>query len=223
MNGMRTASGPILVCLTLLLTLGAVHGIYTDRWGPSGKLEEALAALPQVPMKFGDWTGEDVPYEADALTRAGIKGGVFRRFTNVRTRESISLLIVCGRGGPISVHTPDICYSAAGYQQLAPELRKEVENGENQKDWFYVARFGKPAAVVPVQLEIYWTWSRDGVTWHAPENPRLSLARAPALYKLYVVREYAPKSRAEAAATSEKFLRQALPAIRQSLSSSAES
>lgn len=214
---MRTASGPILVCLTVIATLGVVHGVYTDRWGPSGQLEEALAGLSRVPMKFGDWIGEDVAYESEALTRAGIKGGIFRRFTNIHTRESVSLLIVCGRGGPISVHTPDICYSAAGYQQLAPEQRKEVVNAEGQKDWFYVARFGKPAAVVPLQLEIYWTWSRDGVTWHSPENPRLSLARSPALYKLYVVREYAPKSRAETATTSEDFLQQALPAIRHSL------
>jgi len=174
-------------------------------------------------MKFGDWTGEDAPFEADALTRAGIKGGVFRRFTNSRTRESISVLIVCGRGGPISVHTPDVCYSAAGYQQLAPEQRKEVKDDDGQKDSFYVARFGKPAAVVPLDLEIYWTWSRDGITWHAPENPRFALARSPALYKLYVVREYAPKSRAETATTNEDFLRQALPVIRRSLPSSVES
>jgi hypothetical protein len=220
---MRTATGPILVCLALIASLGVVHGIYTDRWGPSGQLEQALAGLPRVPMKFGEWTGEDVPYEADALTRAGIKGGVFRRFTNPHGRESISLLIVCGRGGPISVHTPDICYSAAGYRQLAPEQRKEVENGQGQKEWFYVARFGKPSAVVPVELEIYWTWSRDGETWHAPENPRLSLARAPALYKMYVVREYAPKSRAETASTSEAFIRQALPVIGQSLPSRVKS
>jgi hypothetical protein len=216
---MRSASGPILVCVVLVATLGVVHGVYTDRWGASGQLEQALEGLPRVPMKIGDWTGEDVPYEAEALTRAGIRGGVFRRYTNTRTREAVSLLIVCGRGGPVSVHTPDVCYSAAGYHQMAPEQRKEVEAGEAQKCWFYIARFGKPTAVVPQQLEIYWTWSRDGVTWNAPENPRLALARSPALYKLYVVREYAPKTRAETALTSEEFLRQALPVIRQSLSS----
>jgi hypothetical protein len=80
-----------------------------------------------------------------------------------------------------------------------------------------VARFAKPSIVDQTRLEIRWLWSRDGVTWQAPENPRLSLARSPALYKLYVVREYAPRPSSESAKTSEVFLSQALPVLRQAL------
>ena len=126
------------------------------------------------------------------------------------------MLLVCGRGGPISVHTPDICYEGAGYRQLAPEKPKTLESGEGHTDAFNVARFGKPG-VVPTQMEIYWGWSRDGVTWQAPSNPRVSLARLPALYKMYIVREFTPGSRAENAETCEAFLRRVLPVIRQTL------
>src|SRR4029079_19063280 len=146
-------------------------------------------------------------------SHAGIRGGVFRRYTNSKTGESISMMIVCGRGGPITVHTPDICYASAGFRQLAPEQRKEVNTGASQSDSFYVARFGNPSAVAPTQMEIYWTWSRDGRSWRAPDNPRFSFARVPALFKIYVVREFAPKSRAEALESCEEFIRQALPVI----------
>jgi uncharacterized protein DUF3485 len=215
----RAAMAPILVCMVLVASLGVVHGVYTDRWGPSGQLEQALAGLPHVPSKIGDWKGEDQPYDIEELTRAGIRGGVFRRYTNQRTRESISFLIVCGRGGPISVHTPDICYAGAGYQQLEAEQRKDVEIADGSSHSFYVARFAKPG-IAPTLMEIYWTWSRDGTDWRAPENPRLALARSRALYKLYVLREFPPKSRAESRPSCETFLRQALPVIRQSLPNS---
>jgi hypothetical protein len=214
---MRAAWGPILVCAVLVATLGVVHGVYTDRWGASGQLQEALAVLPRVPSKCGDWTGEDVPHDPEELKTAGIQGGVFRRYTNPKTGEAVSFLVVCGRGGPISVHTPDICYAGAGYRQLAEERQKEVDCGGQPKETFKIARFVKAGGVVPTHLEIYWSWSRDGSTWQAPVNPRLHLARAPALFKLYVVREFVPKGRGENADTTERFLKSAVPAIRQAL------
>ena len=76
---MRFSLAPILVCLLLVTSLGVVHGVYSDRWGPSGQLEQALGGLPRVPMRFGDWVGEDVPYEVEDMVRAGIKGSVYRR------------------------------------------------------------------------------------------------------------------------------------------------
>ena len=217
---MRLPFGPIIVALVLVGALGAVHGIYTDRWGPSDELEKALEGMSRVPQQFGDWRGEDETYDPEMLTRAGVKAGVFRHYSNTRSGENVSFLLVCGRGGPVTVHTPDICYAGAGYKQIENEQQKEVRIDGGPPDLFKTTRFTKAGAVVPTNLEIYWTWSRDGIQWQAPTNPRLSLARSAALYKLYVVREYAPKSRAESADTCESFLRQAIPAIRQTLPAS---
>jgi hypothetical protein len=207
---MRVVAGPILASVVLVGTLGAVHGVFTDRWGPSGQLEQALAALDRVPAAVGDWSGEDVAYEPEDMARAGIKGCVFRRYKNARTREAVSVLLVCGRGGPISVHTPDVCYAGAGYRQVGDERTREVEVGAEARVPFRVARFAPPGGVSPTQLETYWAWSRDGRVWEAPQNPRLTLARSAALYKLYVTREFTPGARAEAADPCQTFLRLAL-------------
>ncbi len=215
---MCSTMGPILVSLTLVGALGAVHGIFTDRWATSGQLQEAIEIIHRVPMQFGPWEGEDIPLDASDLARMGIKGCLLRRFRNHDSRETVSLLVVCGRGGPISVHTPDVCYTNAGYKELSNETRQEIQSNDSRKASFIVARFGKPEGVVPTQLEIFWAWSRDGVEWLAPENPRMSLARSPALYKLYVVREFVPGTRSETADTARSFLWLALPAIRQNLS-----
>ena len=215
---MRATSLPLLVSLALVGTLGVVHGIFTERWAPSGQLQEALGVIPRVPLQFGPWEGEEIPFDLRDLERMGIKGCLIRRFRNRETRETVSLMLVCGRGGPISVHTPDICYATAGFKEITDETRQQIDCDDGQKAPFIVAKFEKPDGVVPTRLEIYWAWSRDGLDWVAPQNPRLSLARSPALYKLYVVREFNPGTRSETANTVRNFLRYALPVMRQTLS-----
>jgi hypothetical protein len=212
---MRVPPAPLLLSLVAVAAAGVAHGMFTDRWGPSGQLQQALAALPRVPAAFGDWAGEERSLTADAMAVGGIKGAVYRQYKNPRTGETVQFLIVCGRGGPITVHTPDVCYGGAGYQRIGEVEAGSVE-AAGQTDTFAVGRFRK-TGVVPTRLEIYWAWSRDGAAWQAPSNPRAALARSPALYKMYVIREFAPGSQAEGTNSCENFLRRALPDIRNTL------
>ena len=212
---MRKALSPLLVLFALILLLGAGHGIWIDRWSNSKELENSLARLDKVPMTFGDWQGENLEYEPEDMSRAGIKGCIFRRYRNTRTGASISVLLVCGRGGPISVHTPDVCYTAAGFQQSGGQTRTEV--GSSSGD-FWKSIFARPNWIVPRRLEILWAWSRDGTTWLAPESPRYTFARYPAVYKLYVVRETSATSR-DGDETSKDFIIRFLPELRRSFES----
>ncbi|MBN9518384.1 exosortase-associated EpsI family protein [bacterium] len=210
------AVGPVLVGVLLTGGVGVVHGVYTDRWGPSGQLQEAVAVMDRLPPTIGDWSGEDQPIDPEELGRAGIRRCVYRRYTNPRTREALSALVVCGRGGPISVHTPDVCFAGNGFRQEAGAEVREARIG-SATHTFNVARFKKPGGVSQGRLEIWWAWSKDGQTWVAPNNPRTSLARASSLYKFYAIREFLPGSRAEAADTITAFLTQAIPAFGQAL------
>lgn len=208
---------PLVAVAVLALGLGLVYGLETDRWRTSRELESALHRLQAVPSEIGDWKATDVPYEAEDFARAGIKGGIFRLYKNTRTGATVSLLIVCGRGGPISVHTPDICYAAAGYRAVGAQERKSVKVGpEGQQVPFWVLQFAKPDAVVPTRMEIYWAWSTGGPL-DAPDQPRFTYARSPALYKVYVVREFAPTSRGAKENACEEFLRRALPDLHAAL------
>lgn len=217
---MRVGIGPLVVAAALVGAAGAIHGVQTDRWGASAALEQAVTRLERVPTATGDWRGADVPYEVADMTRGGIQGCVFRTYRNARTREEVTVLLVCGRGGPISVHTPDVCYAGAGYRQLAEAQKRNIELAPDRRETFWAARFAKPGAV-PAQIEIYWAWSQDGRSWEAPENPRWSLARLPALYKLYVVRSFIAGTREEKADSCRDFLHRVLPEWGQALAPSA--
>lgn len=207
---MFAAFKPTIGFLLLVSFIGIGHGLWTDRWVYSQELQNSLIRLDRVPMNVGDWRGENLAYEPEDMARAGIRGTVLRRYRNSRTGAAVTLLVVCGRGGPISVHTPDVCYEAAGYQQSG---KKENVNYGDPAGNFDKSFFVLPNALVNRRLEIAWAWSRDGLNWSAPESPRYAFARFPAVYKLYVVRELPAESKV-ADVTSKEFLEKLLPELR---------
>jgi len=173
--------------LVLALGYGVVHGRYTGRWVPLPSLENYTQRLPNVPMRAGEWAATDLPLDEEELSRSGIHGHLYRQYRSRKTGESLSLLIVCGRPGPISVHTPDICYRDAGYTAVG-EAEKRTIRFENRTAEFWRLRFRPPGRATGRELEIYWAWASDK-GFVAPDNPRIAFAGQPALYKVYVVRE----------------------------------
>jgi hypothetical protein len=129
---------PVLLTLALISAIGALHGAVSDRWVRSTQLQKSIEALKSVPLRFGDWEGHDLAKD-DELTRLGIQASLFRHYKNKVNQQEVRMMLMCGRGGPICVHTPDVCYSGAGYKQLGDERRVVIESV--QKDEFTVARF----------------------------------------------------------------------------------
>jgi len=180
---------PFLAAAALVLLTGAVHGIWTGRWVVSQELKESAALLQNVPMTIGDWKGEDLkidPYEREA---GQIEGYVKRRYANVKDGTALSMLIVSGRSGPISVHTPDICFTSAGFQLVGPQTRIPVsyEPGPKNAD-FWWGDFSRMQVATPTNLRVFWSWNGGGA-WRAPEYPRWAHASYRVIYKLYVTRE----------------------------------
>src|SRR5260370_19693220 len=123
---------PIVLFAAMTLGAGVYHGLRTDRWRTSSELQNAIGRLDGVPSSLGDWHGEAEPLDAEDLKRAGIKGHISYRFRNVVTGEKVSMLIVCGRSGPIAVHTPEICYGGAGFEAFRERYRKEIAIDRHQ-------------------------------------------------------------------------------------------
>lgn len=207
---------PYVIAVLLVLGAGAVQGVWTDRWSTSQELENAAARLEQVPMSFGDWVGTAQEFDAKEYARAGIVGGLFRRYTNRETGATVSVLIVCGRSGPISVHTPDVCYKGAGYSQLANYERAPVEGTKDNAFWWL--RMQKQNTIIPEYLGIHFAWSPDG-EWHATpvDAARFTYAKYPYLYKLYVVRDLATTEGSAEAAEDIAFIGQFIPELRKAL------
>jgi hypothetical protein len=207
---------PILVFASLVVASGVLHGIRTDRWKPTPGMDDAVRRIDDIPMEFGDWRGEKLSLGNVDFARAGIKGHLYRRYKNTRSGQTFEVLLVCGRPGPISVHTPDVCYEGAGFTAIGSQELRDITVSPSETRKFMGLRFHRPESRSASQLEILWAWN-GGEGWAASENPRMTFSHHPVLYKLYVIRNVSPRERAGNPDPFPDFLQSFLPVLDRSV------
>ena len=201
---------PAVAAVSLVLIAGVVHGFWTDRWHTSKSLEAAVANLERVPRKVGDWKAE--PMKGDRSDRA-VSGQVDLHYVNQKTGDSISLTLVCGRPGPVSIHTPDVCYGASGFKvgRKTPFTPPGFDDAH-----FFTTEVTHSTAAVQRRQRIFWSWFAAG-RWEAPDNPRFTFSRRlPVLFKLYVLRDMVSDLPLDQDPCVD-FLRQLLPELKKAL------
>jgi exosortase len=207
---------PFVVAICVVVLSGIVHGRWVNRWRISRDIELAVAKLDRLPMDFGDWRGRPQTVDRRALTAASLDGLVTRHYENHRTGRTTSLVLVCGRPGPVSVHTPEICYPGAGFEMAQSQpARFSVSPGGRAAE-FLKADFERQESFSPERVRVYWSWNATG-TWSVPENPRLTFASRPLLYKLYLATRITEVFEQSADNTETEFLRQFLPELERTL------
>lgn len=173
--------------LVIIVLAGVVHGDLSGRWGASQELHQAVERLEKIPQEVGAWEATDFELDPQAVQIGEIAGYIARRYANGNGTQ-LTVMIVCGRPGPISAHTPEWCYGGSGFHAEKSNVTDQVNVSDGQAVSFWRNQFVKERAAVPERLEISWAWNA-GDGWQAPENPRLAYAPERYLYKLYVVRD----------------------------------
>ncbi len=204
----------VLMALPLVLAYGIAEGIWTNRWQRSSDLERAAARLASVPLVVGDWQGEDLEMDARVAQKVEIDSYLQRRYVHQGSGEAVTVLIVCGRPGPISLHPPEVCYAGLGYFPVAGRTRTAVAAAPAKAD-FWDLTVQRPDAFLKDRLRILYAWGTTG-DWVAADNPRWQFARTPVLYKLYVVR-HLPAEEKSGEDPAVRFLEQFLPELHRCL------
>ena len=163
-------------------------------------------------MTIGAWTSSVVEMEKDANT--GLAALIARRYVHVSTGKSVTLLLGCGRAGPVCTHTPDVCYAGSGYEVEKPTRFQLAARGGEASPEFWTARFVKERAAGITHLRIFWAW-HGAESWKVADNPRLSFAGEKLLYKLYLIHELAQPEEAADKDACVEFMKELLPAIQQ--------
>jgi hypothetical protein len=164
---------------------GLYHGLRTDRWGASENLSSAVERLQRIPFAVGKWHGEPLQIDAAMLRRAETAGWIARKYVHPEKGE-VQLLVLCGRPGPISLHTPEVCYPGIGYALFdKPERVGIGPDGSSRSPEFWIARFTRSGTLADA-LRIAWSWNSDG-SFVAADHPRVRFAADKYLYKIYVV------------------------------------
>jgi hypothetical protein len=206
----------VLIAAGLLVLTGAVHGLWTDRWKPSHRLEEATARLERVPMTIGDWQAIPLELTADEVEMAQLTGYLSRKYVNRYNGQHVFMVLMCGRPGPVGAHTPDICMQGAGFEMVGSPSVYNLPDSGDPPPQFELARFKRTDAAEGSHELVVWSWNADG-TWKAPTNPRLTFARYRALYKLYLQFEM-PSAEAKLEDDPRaEFVRQLMPELDRAL------
>jgi hypothetical protein len=190
-----TASG-------LLAAAGVVHGLWTDRWRAPADVMKAAQELQRVPAEVGAWRGADVPSDGPG---PGVAGCVQRRYERRPDGAHVNVALVCGRPGPVSIHTPEACYGASGFR-VGNRHKVELPG----LGTFWCTDAVRRSTTDEMRLRIYYGW-HTAAGWSAPDDPRPTFAREHLLHKLYVVRELGGTDLREE--PCEEFLREFLPAL----------
>jgi len=196
---------PMVLVVVMVSAGGYVHGLLIDRWGTP---QFDGPPLSSVPLEFGDWKGEDLEeLRADVRNMAGIHEYLHRRYRNAASGQEFVILFVRGRPRNIGVHTPDVCFKGAGYQQLGDARSLQFENEYQQKigDFTY-CDFQRQIEGLGAYTRTFWSWTTDG-EWVAPGGDvRAHFRKKPYLYKLYILRPMAtPEEKIENDAAHDFF------------------
>jgi hypothetical protein len=209
-----------LLAIPLLVGSGVAEGLWTDRWQLSTELEQAQGKLSTLPRLLGPWDGQDQELPERVVQMAELRAYVQRRYVRRQTGDVLSVLVVCGRPGPVTVHSPAVCFPGAGFFPTGSRTREVVKAESLSPAEFWAERYRKSGAI-PETLQVYYSWN-PGSGWSAADRPRLAFARARALYKVYVVRQL---PRADEPAERDPipgFLRLLLPELDRCLKDAAE-
>jgi hypothetical protein len=217
---------PIAAAVGVLVATGVINGLWTDRWGVPADVQAAADRCHELPLKIGDWQGEDSDINERAQALAGIAGYIRRDYTDP-SKGTVSVLLMCGRPGPISLHPPEVCFGGVGYGVVGDKDKyKDAKDASDLPAEFWTARFDKPGPQ-PDSLRIFYAWS-DGGEWRAPptDAARVIFARSKYLYKLYVIHRRPTTDKTLKDDLTDdpaaKFLDVLLPELRKSLSPSAD-
>ena len=203
---------PVLIAFVAFGLLGAAavgHGYRTDRWGAPANHREAAERLQTLPLHIGDWQGTESALDEQQAELSQATGILVRRYRHRYSDAEASIMILCGRPGPITVHPPEACYGGAGYVP-GPASVHDLHGGGT----LWVGDFKKDGPSAET-LRIHWGWS-DGGNWVAAESPRTAFFTSKLLYKLYVIQPYSP-SGSQPTAPDTSLLDALLPELKKCL------
>ncbi len=213
-SGQKKRYLPFVLGVLLILTSGIIHGFQSDRWGQSQKVLDAASRLDELPVSFNGWVSEESEIPKEHLKLAEAVGHFSRKFVHQESGQTVSVMILCGRPGPISVHPPTVCFVGAGWGLQSQPVSTPIDGAAPGSLWN--GRFARSVDGVPIAIQTLWGWSADG-NWLACDNARLETARFPYLYKMYITVPVSAETGDIDLKSVDKFMDDFLPRVNQTL------
>jgi hypothetical protein len=212
----------VVVAFGLTVLSGVLQGRMRNRWGPSPDTIRAADKLVETPQQFGDWklvpTDKSSDKLSDKLSEEAERmlepaGYFIRNYRNQATSDQVSVTVLLGPPGPISVHTPEVCFQSRNYSAVGARQDVAIHGADGQDDQLWVLSY-RANDLRGNMLRVYYAWS-TGRHWSASGDPRIKYAGQPYLYKIQLSSPLPPGTNLQTDDPCKKFLEDFLPVVRQ--------
>jgi hypothetical protein len=189
---------------------GWLHGQLTNRWGHHPDSNLAAARLRQpLPVRVGHWTLErETELEPEVIRLLQCPASISRVYSHNQTGDRISVAVLLGPPGPISVHTPEICYSSHDYSITSERELATLKDVAGDEHSFWQVTF-KSNGLDNARLRVLYAWT-TGNRWAAAERPRFGYGGVKHLYKIQLASNTQPGDSLEEFDPAKDFLGQFL-------------
>jgi Protein of unknown function (DUF3485) len=198
-NGTLSPFGWCIIACALLLISGGLR-FWRDLQFRSVYQESANCPFPlsELPKVLGTWReieGAEPQLDEETKKVAGATDSFIRVYTDSKSGETVSVLVLYGPADRVFGHTPVVCYPASGYQAVrSPTGGDSVTEGQLAvSDLAAPVRFSKAYYVKNVgglsqYCEAFWTF-RHNNQWLADAASRWKSFRYhPAMFKIQIHR-----------------------------------
>jgi hypothetical protein len=183
---MKRIGYPLAVCALLIGTLwgGIQSGHTANRWGDNEGLLRAAEQLRKPPAgRLGNWRLQrEEPFSEDVVQMLQCPAHFCRTYLNDQTGETINVAVVVGPPGPISVHSPEVCYSSQDFKVTGGRTGTKILDRNEKEHSLWELKLQSSGAN-PMPLRVVFGWGTGGA-WAASQNPRFDYAGLPYLYKI---------------------------------------
>ena len=187
---LTVTTGVLAVGVTLYS--GLMHGRIRHEFGLGRDLTEQTRLVESLPKSFGvlsdgrpAWVLAGEPKRmADEVVQLLECAGHFQASyrSTLRPEWIVQVLLMVGPSGPLLVHSPGVCYPAAGNVKIGEVDVLKLRSEEGRVLELRVMHFTRPN-LDGVTLRVGYTFS-NGYDWESPTNVRQYFAGEPFLYKL---------------------------------------
>jgi hypothetical protein len=202
---LQSLSLALLIAITVAAAI--VQGRATNRWGASDTIANAATIFSRLPKSFGDWNLVE-PEELGPQVRGLLQTEHYSQgiYENRSTGQHAILTLLLGPPGPMSVHTPEICYSAADFSQISDRHHVSIVPGDTN-DTAWVTQFHSTHNLQGSITRVYYSW-HDGQRWKAVEEPRITYGARSYLFKVQAATELPADAESDAEDAARSLLQQ---------------
>ena len=204
-----------LACALLLIS-GAVR-FWEDRTFRAIQIQtiNPLFPLKSVDETVGRWEAKESResvLDPEIARVAGSSDSLIRTYVDKKTGVSVVVLVLYGRAGPVTAHTPEVCYTSQGYDQLET-FDLDLPGRDQGTSRFRSLVFTKKGGREGSQQEVFYAFRSEGRWSPVVEGRWKALETSPPVFKIMVQRRLADRERRNVNNPCIQFLTEMLPAL----------